>query len=120
IKATTKLHKMAQKYFSDIGMSKGREQPFDFAEKLAELPKITSQIAEPAKADERTFDGSWCFQLETRTPLVEQWANDFAQRMEQRWKVRLAPESSTSRKVLLRITPDNNAPRESHRIHLQD
>jgi hypothetical protein len=119
IKATNKLYELARKYFS-LFTSEKREQPFDFAEKLAQLPTVTAQLAEPATTNESTFDNSWCFQLETRTPLLEQWADDFALRMNQRWKVLLSPENSTDKKVLLRVAPDDNAPRESHRVQLDE
>ena len=129
IKATQKLRELSQKYFS-LFNPEIQEQPFDFAEKLARLPEIVERTAEPATTNESTFDGSWCFQLETRTPLLEQWADDFSQRMKQRWKVLLAPENPPKspftkgdleeKKVLLRIVPDENAPRESHRVDLQE
>jgi len=118
--ATDKLCDISQKYFSSISDITNAELPFDFAGKLAELPKIVERTAEPANAGEITFDGSWCFQWETSTPLLEQWADDFALRMKQQWNVHLSLENSTDKKVLLRIAPDDTAPRESHRVDLQE
>jgi len=119
-KATFRLRDLSQKYFSSIFNSESQESPFDFAEKLAQLPKIIERTSESASAGESTFDNSWCFQFETHTPLLEQWADDFALRMKQRWRVLLSPENSTDKKVLLRIAPDGNAPHESHRVQLTD
>lgn len=118
--ATEKVHVLAQKYFSSLADNQYPQQPFDFAAQLAALPQITKQQARPAAADEITLDSSWCFNVETSSPLLELWTADFTERVQQRWKLHLSPQGSTSHQINLRVLPDKTAPRESHCLLLQE
>jgi len=121
--ATAQLRALAQKYFSPLSQIAGAQQPYDFAAQLAQVPVIETLPSRGIATDDIALDDSWKVALETPSPRLRQWADDFAQRLQQQWKVFLnienPPQSFNERKVLLRVVPDDAAPHETHHIDLQ-